>query len=282
VHRPPIPGAEHAFSVDTYSEALKLQRHVAALAESSATPGGEARFTAVVVGAGFTGVEVATELITTLRTVAATAAAGECARLVLVERASFAAPDLGSAARQQVEQALATLGIGVRTGHVVTAIHPDGVMLDDGEWISAATTVWTGGFRANDLAAHLPVERDAMGRVPVDGLLRIRGVDGVYAAGDVARAMADEEHVAPMSCQYAIPMGERAGENAVADLIGLPAAPYAQPDYVTCLDLGEAGALFMQGWERDVKLTGIWAKRMKQTINNHLIYPPRQWQARSA
>jgi hypothetical protein len=41
--------------------------------------------------------------------------------------------------------------------------------------------------------------------------------------------------------------------------------------------MGEAGALFMQGWEREVKLTGFWGKMMKQTINTRLIYP---WRGR--
>jgi NADH dehydrogenase len=69
-------------------------------------------------------------------------------------------------------------------------------------------------------------------------------------------------------------MGERAGGNAVAELLCQAPTPYAQPNYVTCLDMGEAGALFMQGWEREVKLTGFWGKMMKQTINTRLIYPP--------
>jgi hypothetical protein len=37
-----------------------------------------------------------------------------------------------------------------------------------------------------------------------------------------------------MSCQYAIPMGELAGRNAVAELLGDIPQPFAQPHYVTC------------------------------------------------
>ena len=99
-----------------------------------------------------------------------------------------------------------------------------------------------------------------------------------YAAGDVARAVAeggDEEHIAPMSCQCAIPMGEIAGRNAAADLLGLPPERFAHTEYVTCLDLGDAGALFMEGWSREPRLSGFWGKLMKQTINTRLIYPPR-------
>ena len=154
------------------------------------------------------------------------------------------------------------------------------VALDTGDWIPAATTIWTGGFRANALAGQLGVPLDEAGRVAVDESLQVTNVAGVFAAGDVARAIADRHedqvYVAPMSCQCAIPMGEIAGYNAAADLLGLARRRFAHTDYVTCLDLGPAGALFMEGWTRAVRLTGLWGKIMKETINTRLIYPPRQ------
>jgi len=273
LHRPNVSGAAaHAFSVDTYGEAAALGRHLAALPTRPARPG---RFTAVVVGAGFTGLEVATELLSRLRSLAARAGAANGAGVVLVERAEVVGPDLGPNPRPAIEQALRELGVEVRLGTSVAAVGDDGVTLTDGDWVPAATTVWAGGLRASELTSHLPVARDDLGRVPVDAYLRVRGADGVLAAGDVARALADAEHVAPMSCQYAIPMGDLAGRNAVAELVGVPPAAFSPPGYVTCLDLGAWGALFTQGWDRQVKLTGLWAKVMKETINTRLIYPPR-------
>ena len=44
--------------------------------------------------------------------------------------------------------------------------------------------------------------------------------------------------------------------------------------YVTCLDLGPAGALYTSGWDRSVELTERAAKKVKQTINQVWIYPP--------
>jgi NADH:quinone reductase (non-electrogenic) len=275
-HRAAIPGAEHALSVDTYREAAALGRHLAALPSMEAAPE-DGRFTAVIVGAGFTGIEVATSLVARLRALAARAHAAERVRVVVVERGPAVAPDLGAGARRHIQRVFAELGIEARTAAAVSAIGPDGVTLNSSELIPAATIVWTGGLRASDLGAQLGVERDAAGRVPVDEYLRVRGVHSVYAAGDMARAMADREggHIAPMSCQCAIPMGELAGHNAASDLFGLSAIAYAHSAYVTCLDLGEAGALFMEGWDREVRLTGFWAKVVKETINTRLIYPPR-------
>lgn len=275
-HRAAVAGAEHAMSVDTYRDAAALGRHLASLPSMKLGPE-DGRFTAVIVGGGFTGIEVATSLVARLRALAARVHAVERVRVVVVEREPAVAPDLGAAARRHIQRVFAELGIETRTGTEVSAIGQDGVLLNGSELIPAATTVWTGGLRASDLGAELHVDRDAAGRVPVDEYLRVRGVDGVYAAGDMARAMADPEggHIAPMSCQCAIPMGEVAGHNAASDLLGLSASAYAHSAYVTCLDLGEAGALFMEGWNREVRLTGFWAKVVKETINTRLIYPPR-------
>lgn len=274
VQRAAIPGADHAFTVDTWQEATALQNHLDALPRSPSDKAGH--FTAVVIGAGFTGIEVATSLASRMRRIAAAAGFRQLARVVLLERAPVIAPDLGDDARRHVQKALATLRVESRSGTEVAAIEPDGVRLTGDEWIPAATVILTGGFRANPLAGELAEQRDALGRVNVDAYLRVHNIEHVYAAGDVARAAADAAgHIAPMSCQCAIPMGEIAGANAAAELLGGRLAPFSHSAYVTCLDLGEAGALFMEGWDREVRLTGFWAKVMKQVINTRLIYPPR-------
>jgi NADH:ubiquinone reductase (H+-translocating) len=275
LRRPDIPGAyEHAFSVDMYDEAMSLDRHLAGLGMSPSGRAGGGRFTAVVIGAGFAGLEVATTLVSRLRALAARASTDEQPAVVLVERAPLVAPDLGPNPRPLVAAALRELGVAVRVGTSVAEIDGGHVTLTSGERIAAATAVWTAGLYASDLTLQLPAERDGVGRAVVDEHLRVRGVDGVFAAGDVAHALADSEHVAPMSCQYAIPMGERAGRNAVAELSGREPNGFLQPDYVTCLDLGEWGAIFTQGWDRQVHLTGFWGKVMKETINTRMIYPP--------
>ena len=268
-----IPGAPYAFAVDTYRQAVALQEHLTALPSRRGDVRG--RFTAVVIGAGFTGIEIATSLASRMRRVAASAGARGAARVVLVERAPAIAPDLGEHARRYVMKALAELRVEIRSGTAVATIEADGVTLDGDDWIPAATVILSGGFRANALTAQLAATRDALGRVSVDAYLRVRDIDHVYAAGDVARAVADDAgHIAPMSCQCAIPMGEIAGANAAAELLGGELAAFSHAAYVTCLDLGDAGALFMEGWDREVRLTGFWAKLMKQAINKRLIYPP--------
>jgi NADH:ubiquinone reductase (H+-translocating) len=100
-------------------------------------------------------------------------------------------------------------------------------------------------------------------------------LNNVFAAGDVASSVVDGVHSTVMSCQFARPMGRFAGHNVVADLFGLLMIPLQIDWYVTVLDLGAWGALYTQGWDRQVHATGASAKVTKQTINHQRIYPPR-------
>jgi NADH dehydrogenase len=97
----------------------------------------------------------------------------------------------------------------------------------------------------------------------------------VFAAGDVAAAMMDDEHVSVMSCQHGRPMGRYAGYNVIGDLLGEPLLTLRIPWYVTILDLGPTGAVYTEGWDRHVVSTGAAAKATKTTINTERIYPPR-------
>lgn len=268
--RPAIPGlAEHAFSIDQTDEASALNVHLARLAD---LPPSDARNTVVVAGGGFTGIEIACELPARVRRVL-----GEDAevRVVIVERSHVIGPDLGPGPRPQIEQALDELGVVRFLGAAVNAIDADGLSTTTGERIEAKTVIWTAGMQASPLTAQVPGERDALGRLHVTRDLRVKGVDAAFAAGDVALAQVDDAgNHALMSCQHAMNMGRSAGYNVAADLLGLPTQAYAQPVYVTCLDLGPWGAVYTEGWERQVKLQGAEAKALKRQINTQWIYPP--------
>ncbi len=267
--RPPIPGlTEHGFDIDTFAAAEKLAAHLSALPTRRASPG---RFTALVVGGGLTGVEMATELAPRLRELAG----GEPARVILVDRAALIGSNMGDQACAVIDEALATLGVETRPGVTVALVDAHGVRLSTGEAIAAETVIWCAGMRANPLVAALPGEHDRFGRVAVDRFLRVPAVPDIFAAGDAAAALVDGEHASVMSCQHARPMGRIAGHNVVCDLVGEPMIPLEIGYYVTCLDLGAWGAVYCQGWDRTVTATGPAAKETKQTINRQRIYPPR-------
>lgn len=269
--RPNIPGlAEYGFSVDQLDDAIALDRHLHSLADRPATNG---RDTVVVAGGGFTGIEAATEMPARLCTIFGKDAKP---RVIIVDRGVAVAPCMGEGPRPVIEDALRKLGVEARLGAGVASLDESGVTLSDGERIEAATVIWAAGIRAAPLTTQIPAERDNFGRLLVDRDLRVPSVPGVFASGDAARAASDDlGNYALMSCQHATRMGAFAGNNAAAELLGVPTKRYYQKAYVTCLDLGEAGAIFTRGWDRNVEMVGAEAKKTKQEINTVWIYPPR-------
>lgn len=268
--RPPVPGlAQYGFSVDQLDDAVALDRHLKALAGRTDSP---TRNTVIVAGGGFTGVEVATEMPARLRAVLGQ---DTPIRVVIVDRGDAIAPDMGPGPRPIIETAMHELGVEMRLGTGVEALDESGVTLASGERIESATVIWAAGMRASPLTEQIQADRDRFGRLVVDRDLRVPGLPSVFAAGDVAQAATDDlGHVSLMSCQHANRLGAAAGYNAAADLLGAPTAPYRQKNYVTCLDLGAAGAVFTRGWDRAVEMTGDTAKATKIEINTKWIYPP--------
>lgn len=268
--RPDIPGlAAFGFSVDSLEDAVALDRHLQGLGQR---PASQARNTVVVAGGGFTGIEVATEMPARLRDILGR---DVDVRVVIVERGAAIGKDMGAAAQPHIVEALQSLRIEARLGVGVAAVDAGGVSLGDGQRIDSATVIWAAGMRAAPLTAEIPSERDNFGRLIVGRDLRVPGVADVFATGDAAKVACDDlGNHALMSCQHATRMGAFAGNNAAAELLGVPGQPYHQEAYVTCLDLGQAGAILTRGWDRQVELLGAQAKATKHEINTVWIYPP--------
>ncbi|MGH3636078.1 MAG: FAD-dependent oxidoreductase, partial [Mycobacterium sp.] len=97
VVRPGIPGLpEFGFDVDTYDGAAALGQHLRALADG---PSDAAAATAVVVGAGLTGIETACELPGRLRVVSGDRAP----RVILIDHNPRVGSDMGASARPVIE-----------------------------------------------------------------------------------------------------------------------------------------------------------------------------------
>ncbi len=268
--QPDVPGlADHGFNTDQWKSAQDLDAHLTALADQPETL---ARNTVVIAGGGFTGLEAATEMPIRLR-----AALGVDVdhRVIIVDTAPVVGLSMGEHALPFVQEALSESGVETRPGVRVVAVDAESVTLSSGERIDTNTLVWSAGMRASAIATQVSGDHDALGRVIGDAFLRAPASDGIFVTGDTVLAATDDQgNFAPMSCQHAMSLGRVAGHNAAAELVGLDLHPYSQPKYVTCLDLGEWGALYTEGWDRQVHFTRDEGKKIKQEINRIWIYPP--------
>ena len=231
---------EFAFDIDQLDSASILEEHLNTLPSK---PYSVARNTVVVCGGGFTGIELATELPSRLRSQFSD---DSPIHVIVVERGGQIGSNYSEELQTVIKQASNELGITWMLNADISEINADGVLLSNGELIESETVIWTAGVQANTLTSLLSSNKGPHGRLVVDPLLQVKGIYNVYATGDVAYVASDDKgNYALMSCQHAILMGKFAGNNVAASVLNVEPLPYRQENYVTCLDLGSWG-LYLQ------------------------------------
>jgi NADH:ubiquinone reductase (H+-translocating) len=185
--------AEHAFSIDQLDEPIAFEAHLHALAERDPTA---VRDTAIVVGGGFTGIEIATELPAGMHSIFGS---GADIRVIVIEQGNVIGPELGAGPRPAILGALASQKVACSLGTSMTEIDAGGVRTTKGERIESLSVLWTGGMRASPLTQLIACERDVLGRFRVNRDLRVPTIPEIFAAGDTACAATDDAGITP-SC----------------------------------------------------------------------------------
>ncbi|WP_407111788.1 FAD-dependent oxidoreductase [Streptomyces sp. DSM 116494] len=242
----PIPGvAEHAHGFRGLPEALYLRDHVTRQVELAAATDDPrscaSRCTFVVVGAGYTGTEVAAhgQLFTDSQVDRHPLRTGMRPRWLLLDIADRVLPELDERLSRTADDVLRERGVDVRMGTSVKEATHEGVLLTDGEFVDTQTLVWCVGVRPDPLAESLglPMER---GRLLVDPHLQVPGRPEVFACGDAA-AVPDLEKpgsYTPMTAQHAWRQGKVCGHNIAASFGDGRRRAYRHKDMGFVVDLG--------------------------------------------
>ena len=247
----PIPGvAEHAHGFRGMPEALYLRDHVTRQMElAAASCDGaerEARCTFVVVGAGYTGTEVAahgqllTDALARMHRGPEQGDGGELRpRWMLLDIAPRVLPELHERLSKTAHRVLTRRGVDIRTRTSVKEATNEGVLLDDGQFVHTHSLIWCVGVRPDPLVEDmgLPSER---GRLCVDEYLQVAGHPEVFACGDAAAVpdLTRPGQYTPMTGQHAVRQGKVAARNVVASLNGRERRAYKHHDLGFTVDLG--------------------------------------------
>jgi NADH dehydrogenase len=218
----PIPGlADHALGFKDLADAIHLRNHVlkrldAADAAANDTHR-ERELTFVFVGAGYAGVEALAELSDLVRDAIRHYPSLRHApqRWVLVDAAPKILPEIPTRLGEYAAQQLTRRGVEIRVNTTLESAEAGAAQLSNGERFLTHTLVWTAGVKANPTLARFGLPLDERGRVQVNGLLQVEGLEHVWALGDCAAVpnAATPGEVDPPTQQHALRQARRLAKN---------------------------------------------------------------------
>ena len=210
--------AEHGLTFKNMLDALRIRRRVPALLEAAATTGDARLLEVAVIGAGYSGVELAAGLMDFM-VEARRRFYPEAPqpKVTLLDFGDRVAPMLPKRMSAKAAKALNKREVEVRLGVKVVEVVAEGAVLDDGSRFEAGTTIWTAGVRGGELGAALPGDKKH-DRVVVDENFRTEA-SGVYAMGDAAVVPDGRGGICPPTAQHALRQGKYLGKH-LPDLIG--------------------------------------------------------------
>ncbi len=183
-----VPGArEHAWDYKSLQHAVELRERIIDLCEHAdhTEDPSERRsmLTFVVVGGGYTGIELISEIhdffyryvTRTYRGIATSEI-----RLLVLEASPEVVRGVGPKLVEHARKRLRVEGIEVRTSTRVTRVDEAGVEVNGNERIEARTVIWTAGVRASTLIESLPGPHDRIGRSVVNAHLQLEGARNVW------------------------------------------------------------------------------------------------------
>jgi NADH dehydrogenase len=228
-----IPGmSDHAFAFKVMRDAIDLRQHIVRqmeYAEAASDPDRRRwHLSFIIVGAGFSGTEVAGEINELVRS-STRFYRNFCKDDVLVTLVHSqdqilpeVAPKLREFAKKRMEKAGITMLLNTRA---VAATH-EGIQLRDGRMVPGATVVCTIGTAISSLVQHLEVPKER-GRIRTSPEMRVEGQTNAWAIGDCAHIInAFDNKPSPPTGQFAERQGRQAALNLVRILKGEATQPF--------------------------------------------------------
>jgi len=228
-----FPGlVEHGLQSKTIGDFFHLRNHLIDILEAASVESdGETRrqlLTVVVAGAGFAGIEIASEANALMREVLRfypSIKASEI-RVIVTDIVPRILPTLSESLAEKAARYLRRGGIELRLGVGVASATANSVRLSNGERIPTRTVIATVGIGPNPLITRLPVELND-GRIRCDALCRVVGWSRVYAAGDDAAIPHPRTgRPCPPTAVFALHQGRHAALNILAEIKGRPLLDY--------------------------------------------------------
>ena len=219
---------KYSFTIKTLEDSLAIRNHVISMLESADNESNielqDELSNFVVIGGGFAGVEIASEINHLVQDASKTYYPNidrTKLKVILISARNGILPEVGEELGKFALDSIRKDGIQVITNTKALDAGEDYVILDDERKtkINCGTLVWAGGVKVDPLVAALDCKHDSSGRIIVDEYLRVQGQENVYALGDCAFMIDKSSGIPyPPTAQIAIRAGKVTAKNIIRQI----------------------------------------------------------------
>ena len=232
-----------------------------------------ALLTFVMVGAGPTGVEIASAIAVMVRTSLRRdfrRIDPASAQIILVDAAERPLATFSEKLSEAAMRRLTTLGVEVRLGVAVEVVDEEGVVMGN-ERIRAKTVVWTAGVAPSPAGKWLGTTVDRVGRVRIDPDLTVPKHPEIFVIGDTA-SLDQGGRPLPGVAQVAMQQGKYAARSISRRVAGQsPLSPFR---YLDKGNLAVVGRNFAVLQSAGVELSGFVAWLVWAVIHIQFLAEP--------
>lgn len=260
---------ENGFTLWSLEDALKIKAHIKnRVKEASYERNTEKRkkmLTFVVAGSGFTGIEMAGELLEWKTTLAREYRVDENEiKILVVEAMSTILNMLDRKQADKAEKYMVKHGVEVLKDSPIVEVSKDSIKLKDKKVIPTETLIWTCGVQANQDLSNMDVKKARAGRYAANKYMQAQGKENIFVVGDISYVEETPGNANPQIVEAAEQTAITAVKNIIAAIENKEKVEFKSNYHGFMVSIGgKYGVANLMG----IKLSGFFAMVMKHLIN---------------
>ncbi len=279
--------SEHAFTLWSYEDALRLREHIEAQFLKASRENDpvrrQAQLTFAVAGGGFTGIEMLGELLEWKPELCREyGIKPQDVKIIDVEAMGDILPHLSPSLRAKSTKHIQKLGGEVRLNAAISEVSPEGFTVKDGPFTPCETLIWTCGVRGCSFAGSLALPESSSVALPEAELASIRRKsrlatneflqslhdEHVFVIGDITWHR-ENGKLLPQIVETSLQTAETAAHNIAAAVEGKPLIAFRSNYHGFVVSVGSKYAV---AEVMGIKLSGRIAMALKHLVNLHYLW----------
>ena len=250
-----IKGAEEfSFSINSVETAAQIRDKLEKVLEQNE----DAKI--VVGGGGFTGIEVAGEILDELK-----------CNVIIIEGSKKLLPSWDNPEfSRKVNDLLIEMGAKILLDKFIVEVKKNTVILNDGSLVDCSLFIWTGGVQGSRVVSRSGLKIEKNNRLKINQFCEAVEANDVYVVGDCSLVVDSKtKEILPQCIELALQQANVVADNLYADLTGGERCVYTPKFSGLILAVGEKYGI---GTISGVNMEGRLAQMVKRIIHLHYVY----------